>query len=66
MSGSVDRLREIKSNLKDLCERQLNDLEDEGSSPTSGPELEDVDKLIAEMRIVERSMQTVLDLQRAL
>lgn len=62
----MDRLRDIKSNLKDLCERQLNDLEDEGSNPANGPETEDVDKLLSEMRTVERSMQTVKDLERAL
>ncbi|KAJ9651909.1 hypothetical protein H2198_008838 [Neophaeococcomyces mojaviensis] len=61
-----NRLQEIKSNLLDLCERQLNDLLDETSLDGTQAEVEDADKLLAEMRTVRRSMETVVALEQAL
>lgn len=58
------RLVEIKSNLHDLSERQLNDLLDE--APSEQKDIEDVDKLLSEMRTVRRCMETVVALERAL
>ena len=57
-------LNEIKSNLLDLCDRQLNDLLD--SAPSEQRDVEDIEKLLDEMRGVQRSMETVVAIETAL
>ena len=57
-------LNEIKSNLLDLCDRQLNDLLD--SAPSEQRDVEDIEKLLDAMRGVQRSMETVVAIETAL
>ena len=56
-------LKDTKNALWDLCERQLNDLHD--STPSDQRHLEDIDKLLGEMQLVRRCMETMILFEHA-
>ncbi|KAK5072935.1 hypothetical protein LTR64_000655 [Lithohypha guttulata] len=61
----ANRLNEAKNCFLDLCERQLSDLLDAAPSG-SQTDIEDVDKLLVEMRAVRRCMETMVAIEKAL
>lgn len=61
----ASRLQDTKMVLMDLGERQLSDLLDMDHS-NSQTDVEDIDKLLAEMHTVRRCMETVVSIERAL
>lgn len=58
----ANRLHELKASLLDLCERQLNDLLDAAPAGRQ-QDIEDVDKLLAEMRSLRQGMETIVAIQ---
>lgn len=62
---SASRLHELKQTLLDLCERQLNDLLDAAPAGQQ-QDIEDVDKLLVEMRSLRQGMETIVAIQGAL
>lgn len=64
-SLSASRLHELKQILLDLCERQLNDLLDAAPAGQQ-QDIEDVDKLLVEMRSLRQGMETIVAIQGAL
>lgn len=61
----ANRLHELKQTLLDLCERQLNDLLDAAPAGQQ-QDIEDVDKLLVEMRSLRQGMETIVAIQGAL
>lgn len=62
---SANRLHELKQTLLDLCERQLNDLLDAAPAGQQ-QDIEDVDKLLVEMRSLRQGMETIVAIEGVL